>query len=74
MLIEIQDRLFTIGGLLASDPSKKGMQLPTISSQDVEELELEIDRMNEQLPEMRSFVFAWRTYHRFFLSPCSLCL
>ena len=32
------------------------MQLPTISSQDVEELELEIDRMNEQLPEMRSFV------------------
>lgn len=56
MLIEIQDRLFTIGALLASDPSKKGMQLPTISNQDVEELELEIDRMNEQLPEMRSFV------------------
>ena len=32
------------------------MQLPTISSKDVEALELEIDRMNEQLPEMKSFV------------------
>ena len=51
MLIDIQDRLFTIGALLASDPSKKHA-VPTINSKDVEALELEIDRMNEQLPEI----------------------
>lgn len=56
MLIEIQDRLFTIGALLASDPDKKGMQLPIIQVEDVEKLEQEIDKMNETLPEMRSFV------------------
>ena len=56
ILIEIQDRLFTIGALLASDPNKKSMQLPTIQIEDVEKLELEIDKMNETLPEMRSFV------------------
>lgn len=55
-LIEIQDRLFTIGAHLASDPNKKGMQLPTITTEDVEKLEQEIDKMNETLPEMRSFV------------------
>ena len=56
ILIEIQDRLFTIGALLASDPNKKSMQLPTIQIEDVEKLEQEIDKMNETLPEMRSFV------------------
>lgn len=55
-LIEIQDRLFTIGAHLASDPAKKGMQLPSIKTEDVEKLEQEIDEMNETLPEMRSFV------------------
>tara|TARA_B100000900_G_C20602260_1_gene726152 strand:+ start:3850 stop:4398 length:549 start_codon:yes stop_codon:yes gene_type:complete len=56
MLIDIQDRLFTIGALLASDPNKKSMQLPTIQVEDVKKLEKEIDKMNEILPEMRSFV------------------
>ena len=56
ILVEIQDRLFTIGALLASDPQKKGMKLPNIQIQDVEKLEQEIDKMNEILPEMRSFI------------------
>ena len=56
ILVEIQDRLFTIGALLASDPDKKGMQLPTIQVKDVEKLEYEIDLMNKTLPEMRSFI------------------
>jgi len=56
ILVEIQDRLFTIGALLASDPDKKGMQLPTIQAKDVEKLEHEIDLMNKTLPEMRSFI------------------
>lgn len=56
ILIEIQDRLFTIGSLLAADPEKNKMQLPQISEKDIELLESEIDSMNEHLPEMKHFV------------------
>lgn len=55
-LLEIQDRLFTIGSLLASDPEKSKMQLPQLSETDIELLESEIDKMDARLPEMRSFV------------------
>lgn len=55
-LLEIQDRLFTLGSILASDPDKTNLKVPGISATDVDFLESEIDRMNEQLPEMRSFV------------------
>jgi cob(I)alamin adenosyltransferase len=56
LLIEIQDRLFTIGSLLASDPVKNKMQLPQLNESDVTLLEKAIDKMNETLPEMKSFV------------------
>lgn len=56
ILIEIQDRLFTIGSLLAADPEKNKMALPQISDADIDLLEKEIDAMNEHLPEMKSFV------------------
>ena len=56
LLIEIQDRLFTIGSLLAADPEKNKMVLPQIIEADITLLEKEIDRMNEHLPEMKSFV------------------
>lgn len=56
LLIEIQDRLFTIGSLLAADPEKNKMQLPQLSENDVTLLETAIDKMNEVLPEMKSFV------------------
>lgn len=55
-LLEIQDRLFTIGSLLAADPEKNKMTLPQIAEADIEFLEKEIDAMNEHLPEMKSFV------------------
>ena len=56
VLIEIQDRLFTIGSLLAADPDKNKMTLPQISEPDIELLEKEIDAMNEHLPEMKFFL------------------
>jgi len=55
-LIEIQDRLFTIGSLLASSVHGTKMKLPEINSSDIDFLESSIDEMNEKLPEMRSFV------------------
>ena len=56
ILTGIQDRLFTIGALLASDPDKKGMKLPVIKLEDIEKLEQEIDKMNEILPVMKFFI------------------
>jgi cob(I)alamin adenosyltransferase len=56
LLLEIQDRLFTIGSSLASDPEKSKMKIPDLKEEDVALLEKEMDRMNEDLPEMRSFV------------------
>lgn len=56
-LREIQDRLFTIGSVLATDPGKEvKMKLPDIHDTDVIWLEQKIDEMNETLPEMRSFI------------------
>lgn len=56
LLIEIQDRLFTMGSLLAADPEKSKMKLPELEAADITRLELAIDAMNEELPPMRSFV------------------
>ena len=56
MLIEIQDRLFTIGALLANDGSSNKMKIPLINERDINMLENEIDEMNEDLEEMKSFI------------------
>ena len=54
---EIQDRLFTIGSALATNPDKEvKMKLPDLHDADAEWLEQRIDEMNEVLPEMRSFI------------------
>jgi len=55
-LIEIQDRLFTIGSSLASDPEKSKMKIPDLLESDVEVLEKWMDEMDTELPEMRFFV------------------
>ncbi len=55
-LIEIQDRLFTIGSSLAADPKKSTMKLPSLVLDDVCALENWIDEMNLTLPEMKFFV------------------
>jgi len=54
---EIQDRLFTIGSVLATNPDKEvKMKLPDLHDTDVTWLEQQIDKMNEVLPEMRAFI------------------
>tara|TARA_Y100000991_G_scaffold208304_1_gene187180 strand:+ start:456 stop:1004 length:549 start_codon:yes stop_codon:yes gene_type:complete len=56
MLVEIQDRLFTIGALLAKESSTNKIKLPLINQNDIDDLENEIDKMNEKLPVMKSFI------------------
>lgn len=55
-LKEIQDRLFTIGATLASDPQKTSKKIPDLIDSDVTLLEQAMDQMDQQLPEMRSFI------------------
>lgn len=56
LLISIQDRLFTIGSHLAADPVKNKMELPLLYEDDIVLLEKEIDKIDELVPEMKSFV------------------
>lgn len=55
VLSEVQDRLFTIGSLLASHPDSK-MIVPDLKESDIELLEGQIDEMNNVLPELKSFI------------------
>ena len=63
VLIEIQDRLFTVGAILATPPEKevlkngqKRLQNLGILETDIEFLENEIDTMENSLPPMTHFV------------------
>ena len=63
VLIEVQDRLFTVGAILATPPEKetlkngqKRLQNLGIQESDIEYLENQIDVMEESLPQMTHFV------------------
>ncbi|HMO31957.1 MAG TPA: cob(I)yrinic acid a,c-diamide adenosyltransferase [Lacibacter sp.] len=57
LLREVQDRLFTIGSSLATDPEKEPrMKIPDLHEEDVVLLEKEMDRMDTELPPMKSFL------------------
>jgi len=51
----IQNKLFTLGSILACDPSKK-MNVPQLQVEDVELLERGIDRMDAVLPALKNFI------------------
>ncbi len=55
-LIDIQDRLFTLGSLLAEDKEKSKMKLPQIYQSDIDFLEQKMDEMDKELPPMKSFI------------------
>ncbi len=55
LLKQVQDRLFTLGSNLASDPDKD-MITPDIQEADIEKLEQAIDDMNEVLPPLKNFI------------------
>lgn len=62
-LMQIQDKLFTVGAILATDPDKaflksgqERLNIPKISKEDVEQLEKAIDTMDDTLPPMTHFV------------------
>lgn len=63
VLTGIQEKLFTIGAILATDPDKavlksgrKRLDIPEITQVDIEVLEKEIDSMESSLPQMTHFI------------------
>lgn len=57
LLQEIQDRLFTIGSALACDPEKETkLKIPDIKEADVQLLEAEMDKMDDQLAPLQQFI------------------
>jgi|SRR5690606_6057246 len=63
VLIQIQDRLFTAGAILATPPEKETLKngqprlnIPLLREGDIEFLEKEIDEMESALPPMTHFV------------------
>lgn len=56
LLIEIQDRLFTIGSTLAAAGDTTKFKIPHINENDILILENAIDEMNNELEPMRSFI------------------
>jgi|SRR5690625_50396 len=62
-LIEIQGHLFTLGSELATDPEKaimrsgeERLKISKLREEQVEGLEKQIDKMNDQLPALRHFL------------------
>jgi len=62
-LLKIQNELFTLGAMLATPPEKeilkngkKRLNINTINETSISFLEIEIDKMNEDLPQMTHFV------------------
>ena len=55
-LLEIQDRLFTAGSLLAVGEKGTKMKLPGLHEANIECLESWIDKMDADLPPMKTFV------------------
>ena len=56
VLHDIQLKLFSIGSILASAGDKNFSEKVKIEKKDVEYIELEIDKLNESLPELKNFI------------------
>ena len=57
VLEQIQDMLFTVGAILATEPTKDNkLKITRITEDDSQLLEIEIDKMNNDLPPMTHFI------------------
>jgi len=70
ILQTIQQRLFDIGSILATDPKSDRKDLPALSEQNVTWLEQVIDAMNEELTPLKSFVLPGGSPVNAFLHQC----
>jgi cob(I)alamin adenosyltransferase len=55
-LLRIQNELFNVGTQLATPDATRRETMPDISEEHITQLEEEMDALNEELPDLRSFV------------------
>jgi cob(I)alamin adenosyltransferase len=70
ILQAIQQRLFDIGSILATDPKSAPKSMPAVSEKNVTWLEDVIDAMNEELKPLNSFVLPGGSHVNAFLHQC----
>jgi cob(I)alamin adenosyltransferase len=56
VLTKIQEKLFVIGSMLATEPGNTKVKIPLLTEADVTSLETEIDKMEGTLEPMRNFI------------------
>lgn len=56
IMLRVQHELFNLGSILATLPEDVHPKQARVTDAEVNQLELEMDRMNEDLPPLRSFV------------------
>jgi len=56
VLLNIQENLFIAESILANDEQSNTRNLPCLRDEDILQLETEIDKMNEALPELHNFI------------------
>jgi len=56
ILLRVQHELFNLGSILATLPADVHPKQARVTEADVTQLEVEMDRMNEGLPPLRSFI------------------
>jgi cob(I)alamin adenosyltransferase len=56
IFIQIQNDLFVIGSLLATEPGNEQVRIPTLSEEEIVFLEKQIDGLDAELPPLKFFV------------------
>lgn len=56
LILQIQDKLFTLGAMLATEPGNTKVKIPHLVEDDIIVLEKAIDKMEETLEPMRHFI------------------
>ncbi|MEO1256232.1 MAG: cob(I)yrinic acid a,c-diamide adenosyltransferase [Bacteroidota bacterium] len=52
----IQEHLFSLGSILATEPDFTGFELPKITKTEVDQLEVWIDKFDQEVPPLKNFI------------------